>query len=137
MPRVSGRTIAVHSSTTRLAAAMLMKIDSQPKAVSSRPPISGPSVGTTTITVATRPSIEAARLRSNKSRMMARPITMPAEAPSACRMRAKIRPQTLEATIAKRLAAAVSANPAISTGRRPKRSDSGPVTSWPAASASR
>ena len=67
-----------------------MKIDSQPNTVSSRPPISGPNVGATTITVATSPIIEAARSRSNRSRMMARPTTMPAEAPSACRMRATI-----------------------------------------------
>ena len=38
----------------------------------------------------------AARLRSNRSRMMARPTTMPADAPSACSTRAKIRLSTVD-----------------------------------------
>ncbi len=83
------------------------------------PPISGPSVGTTTITVATSPIIAAARLRSNKSRMMARPMTMPVEAPTACRMRATISVLTFDIANASRLAKTVSAKPASSTGRRP------------------
>ena len=74
----------------------------------------------------TQPIIEAARLRSNRSRMMARPTTMPAEAPNACRMRADDQAADRVPAIAARLAAAVSARPASITGRRPKRSDSGP-----------
>ena len=54
-----------------------------------------PTIGATTITVATRPIIDAARSRSNRSRMMARPTTMPVEAPSACSMRAAIRLPTV------------------------------------------
>ena len=69
--------------------------------------------------------------------MMARLTTMPAEAPIACSTRATIRLPTVPTASASTLAAAVSARPARTTGRRPKRSDSGPITSWPAASASR
>ena len=120
-----------------LVMAVNRKIDSQPKLTSSNPPIKGPSVGTTTMTVATSPSIAAARFRSNRSRMMARLTTMPAEAPNACSTRATIRLPTVPTDIASTLAAAVSARPIRTTGRRPKRSDSGPITSWPPASASR
>jgi hypothetical protein len=111
-----------------------MKIACQRKKVSSSPPTSGPSVGATTITVATRPSTEAARSRLNRSRMMARATTMPAEAPIACRIRAAITLSTVGMTIAIRLATTVSPRPPSMTGRRPKRSDNGPMTSCATAS---
>ena len=111
-----------------------MKIACQRKKVSRMPPTSGPSVGAATITVATRPSTEAARSRSNRSRMIARATTMPAEAPIACRMRATMMLSTVGMTIAIRLANTVSARPPSITGRRPKRSDSGPITSCATAS---
>ncbi len=129
--------MAAQVTTPPLVMAVNVKIASQPKPVSSTPPIRGPSVGTTTITVETRPSMEAARSRSNRSRTMARLKTTPAEAPSACSTRAAIRAPTVPTAIASRLAAAESARPAISTGRRPKRSDSGPMMSCPTASATR
>ena len=81
--------------------------------------MSGAKLGTITITVATRPSTEAARSRSNRSRMMARPTTIPVEAPIAWRMRATIRLSTVARTTARRLTAAVKAMPPIMTGRRP------------------
>ncbi len=61
-PRVSGSAIAAQTTTMALVTAVNRKIASQPKAVSSRPPISGPNVGTTTMTVATSPIIDAALL---------------------------------------------------------------------------
>ena len=88
-----------------------MKIASQRKNVSSRPPISGPKVGAATITVATSPSTEAARSRPNRSRMMARATTMPADAPTACRMRAAITLSTVGMTIAITLASTVRPSP--------------------------
>lgn len=121
--------MAAHATTAALVTAVNQKIASQPKPVSSRPPMSGPSVGTTTMTVATSPNIAAARFLSNRSRMMARLTTIPAEAPSACSTRAAIRLPIVPTTIARTLATVVSAKPASSTGRRPKRSDSGPMTS--------
>ena len=90
------------------------------------PPISGATMGATTMTVATSPIIEAARSRANRSRMIARPMTTPVEAPSACRMRNAISPVMVDAAIEATLDTTVSARPARTTGRRPKRSDSGP-----------
>src|SRR6185369_3476335 len=72
--------MAAQITTAPVVTAVNMKIAGQPKPVSSSPPISGPKVGTTTMTVATRPSIDAARFLSNRSRMMARLTTMAAEA---------------------------------------------------------
>ena len=69
--------------------------------------------------------------------MMARPITMPAVAPNACTVRATIRPVIEVAASAAKLATTVSASPASITGRRPKRSDSGPSTSCEIAMPSR
>ena len=62
--RVSGRPTKAQISTAKLATEMKTKIDCQPSAVSSNPPISGASMGATTITVVTHPIIEAARSRS-------------------------------------------------------------------------
>ncbi len=136
-PRVSGKVNAAQSTTSVEVKAVKMKIASQPKPVSSRPPVSGASVGTTTMTVATRPSIEAARLLSKRSRMMARLTTRPAEAPTACSTRARIRLCTVEISTALMLASAVIVSATSSTGLLPTRSDSGPISNWPAASASR
>ena len=61
--------------------------------------------------------------------MMARPMDCPVEAPSDCTTRAAIRPAMPAAKIAAVLATLASASPASTTGRRPKRSDSGPNTS--------
>ena len=69
--------------------------------------------------------------------MMARPITSPVEAPSACRPRAAISPPMLDIAIASTLDKAVIVRPTITTGRRPKRSDSGPSTSCDTASPNR
>jgi len=62
---------------------MNRKIASQPKAVSRMPPISGDTIGAITIAVVTSPIMPAARSRSYRSRMMARPMTMPVDAPAA------------------------------------------------------
>src|SRR5690349_14575036 len=58
--------------------------------------------------------------------MMARPITMPVEAPKACAVRAATRAYTLVADAAARLVSTVTTKPPSRTGRRPKRSDSEP-----------
>ena len=62
--------------------------------------------------------------------MMARPITMPVEAPIACTTRAPISAPIEEAAMAASEAMTLSVSPASITGRRPKRSDSGPSSSW-------
>ena len=62
--RVSGSAMKAQASTATLTIATKTKIDSQPSAVSSNPPISGATIGATTITVVTQPIIEAARSRS-------------------------------------------------------------------------
>ncbi len=61
--------------------------------------------------------------------MMARPITSPEEAPSACSVRNRISMPIEVEKIAATLAVAVMNRPASSTGLRPKRSDSGPSSS--------
>ena len=66
--------------------------------------------------------------------MMARATTIPADAPTACRMRAAITLSTVGMTMAITLANTVSPSPVSITGRRPKRSDSGPITSCARAS---
>jgi hypothetical protein len=66
--------------------------------------------------------------------MMARPITMPVEAPTACTMRAAISAPIEEVAMA---TSEASTSPASTTGRRPKRSDSGPSRSWAKATLSR
>ena len=106
--------------------AMARKIACQPNAVSSRPPTNGATIGATTIAVVTSPITAAARSRSYRSRMMARQMTMPPEAPTACTTRAKISQPIELAQIAATDATTLSASPASITGRRPKRSDNGP-----------
>ena len=69
--------------------------------------------------------------------MMARPITSPVEAPNACSARARISPPMLDIAMASTLDKAVIASPAIATGRRPNRSDSGPSASCETASPNR
>ena len=60
---------------------------------------------------------------------MARPMTMPAAAPTACTMRVTISASIDVAAKAASEASMFSVSPASTTGRRPKRSDSGPSTS--------
>jgi hypothetical protein len=126
---VSGSVSTAHPSTAALASAINRKIASQPKAVSRMPPTIGASIGAITMAVVTSPIMPAARSRSSKSRMMARPITMPVEAPAACTMRAAISAPIEAANSAPNEATTDSASPASTTGRRPKRSDKGPSTS--------
>ena len=66
--------------------------------------------------------------------MMARPMVCPVEAPSDCTARAAMRAAMPAAKIAAVLATLASARPASTTGRRPKRSDSGPKISCATAS---
>jgi hypothetical protein len=54
-----------------------------------------------------------------------------AEVPSPCSKRASSNVSKDEAVIASTLARQYSAMPSIKTGRRPKRSESGPITNWP------
>ncbi len=93
------------------------------------PPTSGATIGMSTTTEVTSPIMEAACSRSYRSRMMARLMVCPVEAPSDCATRATMRPAMLAAKMAAVLATVASASPASTTGRRPKRSDSGPNTS--------
>jgi hypothetical protein len=60
--------------------------------------------------------------------MMARLITMPLAPPSACRKRAAISCGSDWANTPPIEATTIRPRPASSTGRRPKRSDSGPMT---------
>ena len=69
--------------------------------------------------------------------MMARPTTTPVEAPIAWTMRATISASMLVAARAATLETAASVSPASTTGRRPNRSESGPITSCEAASPNR
>ncbi len=59
--------------------------------------------------------------------MMARLTTMPVAPPSACRKRAAISCGRVSAKMQAALAATIRPRPHSSTGRRPKRSDSGPM----------
>ena len=59
--------------------------------------------------------------------MMARLTTMPVAPPSACRNRAAISCGRVSAKTQAALAITIRPRPASSTGRRPKRSDSGPM----------
>ena len=61
--RVSGNVMNAQDKTTKLAIATNTKIDSQPSAVSSNPPISGATIGAITITVVTQPIMDAALSR--------------------------------------------------------------------------
>ena len=62
---------------------------------------------------------------------------MPVDAPAAWMMRAAISAPIDEAAMAANDATTDSASPTSTTGRRPKRSDSGPSTSWAQARLSR
>ena len=59
--------------------------------------------------------------------MMARLTTMPEAPPSACRKRAAISCGSVSAKMPAALAATIRPMPPSSTGRRPNRSDSGPM----------
>src|SRR5271166_1855216 len=74
-----------------------------------------------------------ARSRSYTSPTIARPSTIPAQPPSAWSVRPMISAGSDQASPHSTLPAKNSASPAISTGRRPKRSETGPYTSCPAA----
>ena len=65
--------------------------------------------------------------------MMARPMTMPVEAPTAWITRAPISAPIEEAAMAASEATTLSVSPASTTGRRPKRSDNGPSSNCAAA----
>ena len=64
------------------------------------------------------------------SRTTARPMTGPAQAPIACRKRATSSTSSDGAKAASTEAARKMTKPASITGRRPKRSLSGPLKSW-------
>ena len=68
----------------------------------------------------------AASRGAETSRMTARPSTRPLHPPSACTTRAAISVSAPGASPAMVLPRAYSTSPAISTGRRPKRSEIGP-----------
>ncbi len=59
--------------------------------------------------------------------MMARLTTMPEAPPSAWKKRATISCGRLSAKMQATLATTIKPRPASNTGRRPKRSDSGPI----------
>ena len=76
-------------------------------------------MGATTMAIVTQPIMEAARSRSKTSRMMARLMTRPEEAPKLCSTRARMSDQALGATAAPTLMTKPSASAPMSTGRRP------------------
>ena len=110
------------------AAVIRQKIARQPKARSSRPPVSGDNICAIIMTAITRLSRALIWSRAYKSRTMARLITMPLAPPRAWKKRAAISCGRFSANTQATLAATISDMPASSTGRRPNLSDSAPMT---------
>src|SRR6202140_4340684 len=73
----------------------------------------------------------AMRRTAYQSRTIDVAITRVAEVPSPCSTRASNNVSKDDAVIASTLAMQYSAMPSIRTGRRPKRSESGPMMNWP------
>ena len=94
--------------------------------MTTMPPSSGAIAGDAVITMTSSANCRAACSGVAPSRAMARPSTSPPQAPSACTTRAAISHWMSDANAATRLATRNTASEAISTGRRPKRSDNGP-----------
>ena len=103
---VSFRPRAAPISTTTPMTMGTRKVVCQPNSASSSPPMVGAMAGATAIAMVIRAMAPAARSRSNTSRTMARPRTMPAQPPTACRMRPTINASIDQAMAHIRLATA-------------------------------
>ena len=113
------------------------RIIRQPKAVSICPPSQGAIIGATTMTIVTVAIWLAASSRLAVSRMIARESAKTDPEPAPSRMRASSSISIDGASAPNTEPAMKSAMPALTQGRRPKRSERGPLTSWVSATATR
>src|SRR5262249_47794942 len=124
---------AAQAKIVKLTPAANTKIASQPNSVSRMPPISGATIGINTTTEVTSPIMEAACSRSKRAGMTRGRRAGRVGAASECAVRATGRFAMFAAKRGGVRGRVASASPASTTGRRPKRSDSGPNTSCAAA----
>ncbi|GAA4985211.1 hypothetical protein GCM10025734_08550 [Kitasatospora paranensis] len=132
----SGTQAQVAASATRATGTSATKTDGQPKRVSSRPPITGPTATPSPVTAPHRPTAFARSRRSGKALVMIDRVVgkmVAAQAPMANRM--TISASGDPATPPSALVAANPARPNSRAGRRPKRSPSEPAVSTSAAKA--
>ena len=102
--------------------------------VRSWPPMTGAATGATPFTSMRVEKNRVIAVPSNRSRTIARASTAPAAAPRDCTLRAPRSWPALGASAHQADPATYSAIPASSGRRRPDVSDSGPASTWPAAS---
>ncbi len=135
--RLSGSESATRHRRTNPTAASTTKRVRQPAVAARRPPANGARTGAAPMTRKRHEYSVAASRSEQRSRTTARETTITAQAPSPCANRAARSAGRLHAAAPDADAAAYSASPASSGGRRPRRSDSGPWTSCPAATPAR
>ena len=116
---------------------MNQKIARQPNEVSIWPPSQGAIIGATTMTMVTLAIRLADSSRLAVSRMMARDRAKAAPDPAPSRTRATSRISVEGASAPSAEPSTNSAMPALTQGRRPSRSDKGPITSCVSATETR
>ncbi len=134
---VSGTTTSTPTSMATQSAATVQSIPRQPTGPASRPPTRGASTGATPPTVIISVNARAAARPVTTSAMIARPMTMPPAPAKPCTRRAATSTGREGATAQTTAATTQTEALTISGPRRPRRSDSGPITSWPNASPAR
>ena len=127
---VSGTRASTSSAPARPHNAIDHSVARQPRVWASSAPVTG-------ISIVRQASTDIATVItcvpcccSNRSRTIARPQTMQAAMPRPCAARAAISTSMFGAIAPTAAPAAYSRKPATSTGRRPKRSEAGPHSSW-------
>ena len=134
---VSGSDRHDQASAASAKANTNQKMDRQPKAPSSAPPITGAIAGATPKISVTCDITFCASAPWKRSRMIARPATIGAPAHSPCSARASHSDSTLPAIAQASVAMANTVIATSTTGRRPNASESAPCHSSMKAKASR
>ena len=124
--RVSGNTVASSSSASTAATITATKTARQPNGTISALPVSGARIGETLNTSMTSDISRVASTPVWRSRMIARGITIIADAPSPCTKRNATSQATSGASAQPMDPAVNSDRPTYSGGLRPTMSDTGP-----------
>ena len=128
--KVSGNRSATHSSVSAPHRATAIKLPRQPHQKADRPPNKGQSRAMTPRPVSAQAITCAPAVGSKRSRNTARAQTTAAAMAAPCKPRHTTNASMLPAAAQPTLAIVYRAKPASRTGRRPKRSETGPHTNW-------
>ncbi len=133
MGRVSGSSTAVTSASSTPIPARITNTPRQLVTSSTSEPRNGATIGTAPTT---RNSLANARARSwpsDRSRRIARAVTIPAATTNPWTNRPAVSSSRVGAAATSNDAAAQASRPTTTGSRRPTRSATGPMTSWPSA----